>query len=156
MSIVVKCFDRDSSLCYSCWRVTKWSSFEYKDASPFEFFAIHASRPRRDGANSNFAMEFLGDFQIFIGSIHRRMSRKRDMLILYRMLTAAAASLLFARPHSPSAHVRRSTRICNRADRYFRHAWLANINFLLNTKISPHSCSCYHCSPLIAQLYKYT
>jgi len=34
-----------------------------------------------DRVNSNFAMGFSGDFQIFIGGIHRRMSRKRNMLI---------------------------------------------------------------------------
>lgn len=44
------------------------SSFEYREAL-FELFRIHASRSLLDAANSNSAMGFLGDFQIFIVGI---------------------------------------------------------------------------------------
>ena len=43
--------------------------FEYKEVLLFELFRIHALRSQLDGANSNSAMGFLGDFQIFIVDI---------------------------------------------------------------------------------------
>jgi len=64
--------------------MTKWFSFEYREA----LLTLRAFRDSHvavavvaDGANSNSAMGFPRDFQIFIGGIHYQMSRKRNMLI---------------------------------------------------------------------------
>jgi len=50
-------------------------SSEYRKVFPFELSGIHASRSQLDEANSNFAMGFLEDFQIFIVGIHRNISQ---------------------------------------------------------------------------------
>jgi len=135
-------------LCYSYWKdngvIFLWiqRSLSLRDS---------CIRSRRDGANSNFAMEFLGDFQIFIGGIHWRMSWQTEYAnILPNALTAALPS--FRLPTlSVGTRSLTETRICNR---HFHHTNSQKCRLWHFTENLTDSFPLKD-SPLLTQLYKF-
>lgn len=111
--------DGTSSLCYSDRSKTRWLVFvRIQRSSSLWAFRDSCITIVVRGANSNSAMGFLGDFQIFIADVHRQMFRKRNMLISpecwLRCWLLSACQTLFS-----STYVRRNSCISISLHKHF-------------------------------------